>query len=169
MKKGILVAILFSVILPWILSFLFLTFFSGINWTQMPEGIGQYLAILSFASVAFEYNMIIFGYGYVIPLLIWLLTGLFCGLLAKSALKGALISLVGLLVNIFLFIGLYSVNPAFIPGEFITAESAGLLGGISLDFLITLGIFLCWYSFTLPGGLLGGMIGGLISRSPVVD
>lgn len=169
MKRGLVLAVILGIILPWILSFLFLTIFSDINWTQLPEGVGQYFAILSFGAVAFEYNLIIVGYGYTFPLLIWIITGLFCGLLSKSAFKGALITLLGLFVNIILFVGLYSLNPAFIPSEFITAQSAGLLGGLSLDFFVALGLFLCWYSFTLPGGLIGGMLGGIISRSPVTE
>jgi hypothetical protein len=169
MKKGLIIAVVLSIVVPWILSFLFLTFLTDINWTQMPGGAGQILAILSFSAVAFEYNAPIFGYGYMIPLLIWILTGLFCGLFSKSALKGVLITLVGLLVHIILLVGLVSMNPAYIPSQFVTSENVGLLGGLSMDFFVTLGLFLCWYAFTLPGSLLGGMLGGIISRSPVAE
>lgn len=169
MKRGLIIAIVLGIVVPWILTFLFLTLLTDIDWTMLPGGFGQVLAILSFNAVAFEYNVILVGYGYVIPLFIWILTGVFCGLFSRSALKGAVITLVGLFVNIVLFVVLYSINPAFIPGEYITAESAGLVGGMSMDFFVTLGLFLCWYSFTLPGSVLGGLLGGIISRSPVVE
>ena len=169
MKKGLIVAFVLAIVVPWILTFLFLTILTDVNWTQMPGGFGQILAILSFNAVAFEYNVPIFGYGYVIPLFMWILTGLFCGLFSKSALKGAVITVFGLFIHIVLFVMLYSINPAFIPGEYIMVESAGLLGGLSVDFFVTLGLFLCIYSFTLPGSVIGGLIGGIVSRTPIVE
>lgn len=166
MKKGIIVGLILGIILPWILIFIFLNLLTDINWTQVTGGIPQYLAILSFGSVAFPYNVPIFGYGFVIPLLIWIMTGLICGLFSKSALMGAVLTLVGLVVNVVLFIAL---PESYIPAVLITGENAGLLGGITLEFFVTLGLFLGAYSLTAPGGALGGMLGGLISRSPVAE
>lgn len=172
MKKGILFGLLFGIIVPWILSALFLTLLTDISWTGMTEGVPQVLAILSFSSVAFSYNVPIFGHGYVIPLFIWILTGLFCGLCCKSVLKGALMTLVGLGINILLFVMLTTINPDFIASEFTYLRSTHaleLLGGFSTEFFVNLGLFLCWYSLILPGGVLGGIMGGMISRTGVVE
>lgn len=169
MKKGILIALLLGIITPWILSLIFLSLLTEFSVTAVPEGFPQILAILSFSSVAMPYNVPIFGYGYVIPLFIWLITGIFCGLFCKSALKGGLIALIGLFINILLFVALTTINPAYIPGYLTSFENAGLLGGFSLDFFVTLGIFLCWYSLTLPGGFLGGIMGGMVSRTGVAE
>jgi len=169
MKKGLIIAFVLTLVVPWILTFLFLTILTDANWTRMSGGFGQILAILSFNAVAFEYNVPIFGYGYVIPLFMWILTGIFCGLFCKSAWKGAVITVFGLFIHVLLFVVLYSINPAFIPSEYIMVESAGLLGGLSVDFFVTLGLFLGIYSFTLPGSVIGGLLGGRVSRSPVVE
>jgi len=172
MKKNILAALIFGVIIPWILIFLFLTFLTDINWTQLTEGVPQYLAILSYGSIAFPYNTPIFGYGYTIPLLIWVITGVFCGLLCKSALKGAVFTLIGLLINAFLFIILTASIPNLLPSinPHLTSTLADpLVSGFSIDMFITLGLFLCWYSLTLPAGVLGGIMGGLISRTGVAE
>jgi hypothetical protein len=169
MKKRMITALILGIVIPWILSYLFLYFLTDLNWVDVANtgGIPQILAILSFSSVGFNYNVPVFGYGYTIPLLIWILTGIFCGLLAKGAVKGALITLLGLFLNIMLFVILNMVNPAFIPGSLQTPETLGLLSGFSLDFVITLGIFLFWYSLTIPGGAIGGIIGGMISRTGI--
>ena len=129
MRKGMILALVLGIVLPWILSFLFLSLLSGIDFTELEGGFPQILAVLSFGSVAFSYNVPIFGYGYVIPLFIWLITGIFVGLFAKSTLKGALITFVGLIINVLLFVALNSVDPSFIPGSLQTAENAGLLSG----------------------------------------
>lgn len=172
MKRNIFTALIMGVIIPWILTFLFLTFLTDINWTQLTEGIPQYLAVLSFGSVGFAYNVPIFGYSYTIPLIIWVITGIFCGLLCKSALKGVVVTLIGLLINIFLFVVMNAMIPNLLPSITPSLESAlttPLLGGLSVDFLITLGLFLSWYSLTLPGSVLGGIMGGLISRTGVAE
>ena len=119
MKKGLIIAIVIGVVVPWLLSYLFLTLMVGIDWTEMPGGFPQILAILSFSSLSFAKSVPIVGYGYMIPLLIWIIVGLFCGLFAKSVMKGALTTLIGLLVNILIFSALISINPAFIPAELI--------------------------------------------------
>lgn len=167
MRKSFIVAIVLGILLPWLLSYLFLTFLTGLDWTKLDQGALQPLALLSFASVAFSYNAPIFGYGYTIPLIIWLLTGLLCGLFSKSVKRGVLITILGLLIHIVIFATLTAMNPAYIPGAFQTSQNSGLLGGFSVDFFISLGIFLFWYSLVFPGSILGGIMGGLVSRSSV--
>ena len=169
MKKGILFAFLLSIITPLILSFILLTLLTPINWTQMPGGAPQILAILSFSSLAFPYNVPIFGYGYVLPLFIWIITGLLVGLLSKSAKKAALLTLFGLVIQVLLFAVLTSLDPTYIPSFLQSAENSALLGGFSTDFFITLGIFLFWYALTVPGGLIGSIMGGMVSRSSIPD
>ena len=83
--------------------------------------------------------------------------------------QGAAITLVGLGINVLLFIVLTSMNPAFIPEVLISTETVGLLGGFSLDFIITLGLLLFAYSLTVPSSLIGGIMGGLISRTGVAE
>jgi hypothetical protein len=168
-KKGILFAFLLSIIMPMILAYLFLTLLTPIHWTQMTGGVLQDIAILSFSSLAFGYNVPIFGFGYVIPLFIWLITGLFVGLFSKSVKRGILITLLGLCIQILLFMICTATNPTFIPAFLLTTENADLLGGVSLNFLVTLGLFLCWWAFLLPGSVLGGIMGGLVSRSTISD
>lgn len=169
MKRNLIIALVLGIFIPWILIFIFLTLLTDINWTLLSGGFPQTLAILTFASVAFPYNVPIFGYGYVIPLFIWILTGLFCGLLCRSTLKGALITLIGLFVNIILFSILNLIDPSFIPTSLQTVENIGLLSGFSLDFIISLGLFLFWYALILPGGVLGGILGGMISRTGITS
>jgi hypothetical protein len=169
MKKTILLSLILGIILPWILIFIFLSLMTDINWTQMTGGFPQILSILSFSSVSFPHSIPIFGYGYTIPLFIWLVTGIICGLFAKSALKGALITFVGLFINVLIFAILTTMDPTFIPEGLIAAENVGLIGGFSMDFFVTLGLFLFMYSLTAPASLLGGIMGGLISRSGVVE
>ena len=169
MKKGLLIAFILSIITPLILSYLFLTFLTPINWTQMEGGFPQILAVLSFSTVAFGYNIPVFGFGYLIPFLIWIITGLFVGLLSKTVKKGVVITLFGLCIQILLSVILTSSNPASIPAFLLTYENAGLLGGFSLDFLITLGLFLVWWALLLPGSILGGIMGGLASRSTISE
>jgi hypothetical protein len=169
MNKGILIAVILSIITPLILSFIFLTLLSPINWTLLEGGFPQILAILSFSSIAFSYNVPLFGYSYCIPLFMWILTGLLVGLCCKSVKRGVLITILGLLIQILLFILLTTMNPSFIPSFLITPENMALLGGFSLNFLLTLGIFLCWWAFTLPGSIIGGIMGGLVSRSSISE
>jgi hypothetical protein len=169
MKKGLLIAFILSIITPLLLSYIFLTLLTPINWPQLEGGFPQILAILSFASIGFGYNVPLFGFGYVIPLFMWLLTGLFVGLFSRSVKRGVLITFLGLCIQILLCVILTSTNPAFIPGFLLTADNTGLVGGFSLDFLITLGLFLCWWAFLLPGSLLGGIMGGLVSRSTISE
>ncbi len=89
MKKGILIGLLFGIMVPWILSAIFLTLLTDISWTAMPGGVPQVLAILSFSSVAFSYNVPLFGHGYVIPLFIWILTGAsFAACAARACSRG---------------------------------------------------------------------------------
>lgn len=170
-KKGILIAFVLCIITPLILSYIFLTLLTPINWTQMTGGFPQILALLSFSSIAFAYTVPIFGYGYVISLLIWLITGLFVGLFCKSAKNGVMITLLGLCIQIVLVIALVPTNPAFISSQtFLPFSAAGpLIGGISLDFLITLGLLLCWWGLLLPGSIIGGIMGGLVSRSTISE
>jgi hypothetical protein len=96
MKKGNLIALLLCIVTPLLLSFLFLTLLTSINWTQMTGGAPQILAILSFSSIAFGTSVPIFGWGYVIPLFIWIITGILVGLFCKSAKKAAALTLVGI-------------------------------------------------------------------------
>ena len=112
---------------------------------------------------------VIFGYGYVIPLFIWIMTGVFVGLFSKSVKKAALLTLLGLLIQILLFTLLTTVDPSFIPAFLQNPENAALLGGFTTEFFITLGLFLCWYALTLPGGMIGSIMGGLVSRSAVQE
>lgn len=173
MKKSLLIGLILGITVPWLLTALFLTLLTDISWTTMTGGPAQVLAILSLGSVAFSTSVPLFGFGYVIPLLIWILTGLFCGLCCKSVLKGALLTLVGLGINILLFVILTTINPDFIAAAqypyLHSAQASGLLGGFSVEFITSLGIFLCWYSLILPGGVLGGIMGGMISRTGVVE
>ena len=87
MRKGILVALLLTIITPLILSYIFLTLLTPIDWTRMDSGFPQILGILSFSSLAFAYSVPLFGYGYIIPLFIWLITGFFALLLNKPTNK----------------------------------------------------------------------------------
>jgi hypothetical protein len=169
MRKGILVALLLTIITPLILSYIFLTLLTPIDWTRMDNGFPQILGILIFSSLAFAYSVPLFGYGYVIPLFIWLITGLFVGLFSKSAKRGVLITLLGLCIQILLIFILVQPNPSYIPAFLVSSENVGLLGGFSLDFLITLGFFLCWWALLLPGSVLGGIMGGLVSRSTISE
>jgi hypothetical protein len=169
MKKGNLIALLLCIITPLILSFLFLTLLTSINWTQMTGGAPQILAILSFSSIAFGTSVPIFGWGYVIPLFIWIITGILVGLFCKSAKKAAALTLLGIVIQVLLFATLTTINASFIPAFLQTAENAGLVGGFSTDFFITVGLFLFWYALTVPGGLIGGIIGGLVSRSSIPE
>jgi hypothetical protein len=169
MKKGILVALVLSIITPWILSFIFLSLLSPVSWTQLEGGFPQILAVLSFSSIAFAYNVPVFGYGYLIPMFMWLLTGLFVGLFCKSIKKGIIITILGLFIQILLFVLLTTMNPSFIPAFLITPENMELLGGFSLNFLISLGLFLCWWALLLPGSILGGIMGGLVSRTTISE
>lgn len=173
MKKGIVIAFILAIITPLILSFIFLTLLTPINWTQMEGGFPQIMAVLSFSSIAFAYNVPIFGYGYTISLFIWLITGLFVGLFCKSATRGVIITLLGLCIQIVLVISLVPTNPAYISSQaFLPFSASGnlpLLGGFSLDFLITLGLLLCWWALLLPGSVIGGILGGLVSRSTISE
>jgi hypothetical protein len=167
MKKGIIIAIVLAIIAPWILMAIFLTLLTPINWTQMTGGFPQMLAILSFSSIAFAADIPIFGYGYLIPLFIWIITGILVGLCCKSVKTGAVLTLLGLLIQVLLVALLTTVNPTFIPAFLYNSENVGLIGGFSLDFLIQVGLFLFWWALVVPGGLLGGIMGGLISRSSI--
>ncbi len=87
-------------------------------------------------------------------------------------LKGALLTLVGLGINIILFVMLTTIDPGYIASEFTYLHSLHaleLLGGFTAEFFVNLGLFLCWYSLILPGGVLGGIMGGMISRTGVVE
>ena len=169
MKKGIIIALLLSIITPLILSFVFLTLLTPINWTQLTGGAPQILAILSFSSIGFAYTVPIFGYGYVIPLFMWIITGLFVGLFCKSIKKAAVLTLVGMLIQVLLFAILTTMDPSYIPALLLSAENATLIGGFSMDFFISLGLFFFWYAFTVPGGLIGSIMGGLASRSSIPE
>jgi len=169
MKKGILIALILSIVTPLLLSFIFLTFLTPINWTFLEGGFPQILAILSFSSIGFGYNIPIFGFGYLIPFFIWIITGLFVGLFSKSVKTGVVLTLLGLCIQILLCVILTSTNPAFIPVYLLTPNNTGLLGGFSIDLLITLGLFLVWWAFLLPGSVLGGIMGGLTSRSTLSE
>jgi hypothetical protein len=169
MRRGMIIAFILSLITPLILSFIFLTVLTPINWTQMEGGFTQIVAILSFSSIAFGYTVPIFGYGYVIPLFIWIMTGVFVGLFSKSVKKAALLTVLGLLIQILLFTLLTTVDPSFIPAFLQNPENIALLGGFTTEFFITLGLFLCWYALTLPGGMIGSIMGGLVSRSAVQE
>jgi hypothetical protein len=169
MKKANLIAIVLLIVAPLILTFLFLTMLTSINWTQMTGGFPQILAILSFSSIGFAYSIPIFGWGYTIPLLIWILTGVLVGLACKSVKKAAILTLLGLLIQIFLFALLTTIDASFIPGFLQNSQNLPLLGGFSAEFFITLGLFLFWYSLTVPAGLLGSIMGGLISRSSIPE
>jgi len=169
MKKGILIAFILAIVMPLILSYLFLELLTPIEWTRLEGGFPQILAILSFSSIGFGYNVPVFGFGYLIPFFMWIITGLFVGLFSKSVKTGVVIILLGLCIQILLCVILTSTNPAFIPGFLLTADNLGLLGGFSLNFLITLGLFLCWWAFLIPGSILGGIMGGLTSRSTISE
>jgi hypothetical protein len=169
MKRGIIIALLLSIITPLILSFILLTLLTPINWTQMTGGAPQILAILSFSTLAFPYNVPIFGYGYVIPLFMWLITGVFVGLFCKSVKKAAALTLLGIMIQVLLFAILTSMDPSFIPAFLQSPENTVLLGGFSTDFFITLGLFLFWYALTVPSGLIGSIMGGLVSRSSIPE
>jgi len=87
MNKGIIIALILSIVTPLILSYLFLELLTGIEWTRLDGGVPQILAILSFASIGFGTNIPIFGFSYLIPFFIWIMTGLFVGLFTKSVKK----------------------------------------------------------------------------------
>jgi hypothetical protein len=149
--------------------YLFIELLSDVQWVELAGGAPQILAIFSFSSMAFPYHTPIFGYGYIIPLFVWILTGIFCGLLSKSTMRGALITVIGLMINVLIFIILTTMDSSYIPHNLHSSENALLLGGFSLDFLLTLGLFLIAYSLTLPGSVLGGVMGGMVSRIGVAD
>ena len=169
MKKGVFFAVILCIVAPLILSFIFLTLLTPINWTQMEGGFPQILAILSFSSVGFGTTVPIFGYGYVIPLFIWIITGVFVGLFTKSIKRAAIITLLGLLIQVLLFSLLTTIDPSFIPEFLQSPENLALIGGFSTDFIVTLGLFLFWYALTVPGSLIGSIMGGLVSRSAVQE
>jgi len=156
MKKGLVVAVVLSIITPLVLSFILLSLLTPINWTQMTGGFPQILAILSFSTLALPYNVPIFGYGYVLPLFLWLITGILVGLFSKSVTRAAVLTLVGLLIQIMLC-------------AILSPENAALLGGFSAEFFMTLGVFLFWYALTVPSGLIGSVMGGLVSRSSIPE
>ena len=164
-----LIALILSIITPLILTLILLTLLTPIDWTKMTGGFPQVLAILSFSSIAFAYNVPIFGYGYLIPLFIWIITGIFVGLFCKSVKKATVLTLLGLLIQILLFTILTTVDGSFIPPLLQTEENLALIGGFSTDFFLTLGLFLFWYAFTVPGGILGSIMGGLVSRSTIPE
>jgi len=174
-KKGLLFAIILTIITPLILSFTFLTFLTPIDWPKMIGGIPQYLAILSFASLAFAYNVPVFGYGYVISLLIWLITGLLVGLFCRSVKRSIIITLLGLCIQLVLFIALVSIDSSFISSQmslglpFSADSTISLLSGFTSEFFITLGLLLIWWGLVLPGSVLGGIMGGLVSRSSISE
>jgi hypothetical protein len=171
MRKGILIALILSIITPLILTYLFLEFMTDIDFYALITGMNfpQILAILSFSSLSFGYNIPLFGFCYLIPFFIWLMTGVFVGLFTKSVKIGIILTLLGLCIQILLSVILTSVNPALIPASLITADNVGLLGGFSYNLLITLSLFLCWWALLLPGSVLGGIMGGLTSRSTLSE
>jgi len=169
MKKGLVVAVVLSIITPLVLSFILLSLLTPINWTQMTGGFPQILAILSFSTLALPYNVPIFGYGYVLPLFLWLITGILVGLFSKSVTRAAVLTLVGLLIQIMLCAILTSTDPSYIPAFLQSPENAALLGGFSAEFFMTLGVFLFWYALTVPSGLIGSVMGGLVSRSSIPE
>lgn len=169
MKKSNVIALVLSIVVPFVLAFLFLTLLTDINWTQMTGGFPQVLAILSFSSLAFAYNVPIFGWGYTIPLFLWLITGILVGLFSRSVKKAALLTLVGLAVQVVLVALFTSVDPLYIPSQLLSAESIGLLGGFSVEFLMTVGVLVVWYALTLPSGVIGSVMGGLVSRSSIPE
>ena len=161
-KKGLLIGMILAVVLPWGLTYVFLTILTDTTWMVVELDALGYIAVLSFESMAFTYSVLILGTGFWIPLFIWIITGLICGIVARNPWKGLFCTLIGLVANIVLFKVIFSfgvpaslmVNPLIEP----------LLTGTLVDFIITLGIFLAWYSLILPGGSLGGLFGGIISR-----
>ncbi|MHA1270181.1 MAG: hypothetical protein ACTSPY_10380, partial [Candidatus Helarchaeota archaeon] len=131
----------------------------------LDGGFGQGLAVLTYASIGFAYTVPIFGYSFVIPLVIWLLTGLFCGLITKKVWTAVVFPLIGLMVNMIYFMawsGLFPMYP--IPTELIASMLSSLFAGFSLDMIMTVLLHLFWYSLILPGLILGGLIGGIIAR-----
>ena len=167
MNRGNLIAIVLCVVAPLIFSFLFLTMLTPINWTQMTGGFPQILAILSFSTIGFAYTVPIFGWGYGIPLVIWILTGILVGLASKGVKKAVGLTLLGLLIQVLLFTLLTTIDASFIPAFLQNSQNALLLSGFSLEFIVALGLFLFWYALTVPGAMLGGIMGGLISRSGI--
>ncbi|MHA1694973.1 MAG: hypothetical protein ACTSXT_08570 [Candidatus Helarchaeota archaeon] len=160
--------IISGILLPWLFTFLSLYFLGGIDlgwYVQLDGGFGQGLAVLTFESIGFAYTLPIFGYSFVIPLLIWLITGIICGFITKKILYAVLFPLIGMIFNIVYFFTWASLFPIYpIPVDMIASMLSPLFNGFSINMILTLLLHLCWYSLILPGAILGSLIGGIIAR-----
>jgi hypothetical protein len=161
-KKGFIIGIILAVVLPWLLIFPFLFFLTDTTWMAVELNAIQYIGVLSFQSFGFAYSVPIIGYSFAIPLLVWIVTGLVCGLIARKPERGLLCTVIGLIANIGIFKLIFLLNP--VSGLVVDSLIQPLISGTLIDFIITLGIFLAWYSLILPGGSMGGLFGGTISR-----
>ena len=163
-----IIGILMGILIPWLLTYIFLYLFAGIElswYLELDGGFGQGLAVIAFESIGFAYSVPIFGYSFVIPLLIWILTGVFCGLITKRVLYAVLAPVIGLIVNLVYFMLWAMMFPAYeIPVELIASMLTPLFQGFSIEMFTTLLLHLCWYSLVLPGAILGGLIGGIVAR-----
>ncbi|MBD3227618.1 MAG: hypothetical protein GF329_05460 [Candidatus Lokiarchaeota archaeon] len=155
-----ILSIILAIFLPWVLIILFMILLTDASWIFGLE-IPQMLAVISFQSFGFVYNIPLLGYGFGIPLLIWILVGIFCGITAKSPIKGLVATIIGLLANILIFEILNLISPITGFG-IVDPLIAPIFGGSEM--LITLLLYLFWYSCILPAGMFGGLTGGVISR-----
>ena len=162
MKKSIyfILSIILAIFLPWILIVLFMMVLTDASWI-FGLSIPQMFAVISFESIGFVYSVPLLGYGFGIPLIIWILVGIICGIMAKSPMKGLLATTIGIVSNLIIFeilnifvpiTGLGIVDPLIAP----------LFGGS--DMIMTLLLYFFWYSLIIPGGMFGGLTGGVISR-----
>jgi hypothetical protein len=166
MNKGtkFVISLLFAVLLPWVIVLLFLSLSEDSaaliqTWLADPSQIGLFLPVLAYESIAYFSNILILGYGFWIPLLIWIVTGLICGIINRSTTRGLLSVLIGLGINLAFFLVVFNT---YVPASLITDPA---LLNISLENLaLDLIMFLGLYSLILPGGLMGGLFGGVISR-----
>ena len=161
-KKGFFISLALAVLLPWLMILVTLIALGETDWMVTELTPVEFIGVLSFDTMGFMYNAMILGIGFWIPLLIWIITGLVCGVINRSPGKGLLCTLLGLVIHIALFLILLGgTAPASLTVDAIIQP---LFSGFSMDFFITLMLFLGWYSLILPGGSMGSLFGGAVSR-----
>jgi len=161
-KKGFFISLALAVLLPWLLILITLMALGETDWMVTELSVAEFIGVLSFNTMGYTYDAMILGYGFWIPLLIWIITGLVCGVINRSPWKGLLCTLLGLVIHLALFLILLSGGAPV--GLAVDPTIQALFGGLSMDFFMTLIMFLGWYSLILPGGFAAGLFGGAISR-----
>jgi hypothetical protein len=165
-KKNI-TPLLIAIVLPWILTFIFIGFLKlahGLS-DELVEDPILWFRITIFYSFNLSYDLPVLGFGYSLCMMVWAVVGLLIGLVTRQIRKSLVTAMIGIGVTFILYLPLiYFVgNPFSNDMNIHPLTDTRLYENFTLETPYYLLIHILFYSFALPVLIMFTLIGSMLN------